>query len=65
MSNCCTIWNLANLRFYYVYALFKIAVIVQQIYARYKAGFSHDERFAQMIFAVRVLSSAAQRAMGG
>ena len=58
-------WNLANLRFYYVYALFKIAVIVQQIYARYKAGFSHDERFAQMIFAVRVLSSAAQRAMGG
>jgi aminoglycoside phosphotransferase (APT) family kinase protein len=55
--------DLTNLTFYYVYALFKIAVIVQQIYARYKAGFSHDERFAMMIFAVRVLSHAAERAM--
>jgi aminoglycoside phosphotransferase (APT) family kinase protein len=55
--------DLVHLTFYYVYALFKIAVIVQQIYARYKAGFSHDERFAQMIDAVRVLSAAAVQAM--
>jgi aminoglycoside phosphotransferase (APT) family kinase protein len=55
--------DLVNLTFYYVYALFKIAVIVQQIYARYKAGFSHDERFAKMIFAVYVLSNAAAQSM--
>jgi aminoglycoside phosphotransferase (APT) family kinase protein len=55
--------DLTNLTFYYVYALFKIAVIVQQIYARYKAGFSHDERFAMMIFAVRVLSHTAEQSM--
>lgn len=55
--------ELVNLTFYYVYALFKIAVIVQQIYSRYKAGFSHDERFSKMILAVRVLSDAAARSM--
>ncbi|GAC1368472.1 MAG: phosphotransferase family protein [Ktedonobacteraceae bacterium] len=34
--------------FYYVYGLFKIAVIAQQIYARYKKGVASDERFAQL-----------------
>jgi aminoglycoside phosphotransferase (APT) family kinase protein len=52
----------SNITFYYVYALFKIAVIVQQIYARYKAGYSQDARFAGMIFAVQVLSRAAKQA---
>ena len=51
--------DLSNIGFYYVYALFKIAVIVQQIYARYKAGYSQDERFAGLIFAVHVLSRTA------
>ena len=51
--------NISNLSFYYVYALFKIAVIVQQIYARYQAGFTQDERFASLIFAVRVLGRTA------
>jgi aminoglycoside phosphotransferase (APT) family kinase protein len=55
--------DLSNVCFYYVYALFKIAVIVQQIYARYKAGFTQDERFAALIFAVRVLGSTAARAI--
>ena len=53
--------DLTNLTFYYVYALFKIAVIVQQIYARYTAGFSHDQRFAMLILAVHVLSQAGVR----
>ncbi len=55
--------DLSDLTFYYVYALFKIAVIVQQIYARYKAGYTQDERFGKLIFAVRVLSAAAVRAI--
>jgi len=53
----------SNLLFYYVYALWKIAVIVQQIYARYKAGLTHDERFAAMIQAVRVLGRMAVMAI--
>ena len=55
--------DLSNMLFYYVYALFKIAVIVQQIYARYKAGFTKDERFAGMIFVVRMLGQMATLAI--
>ncbi len=51
--------DLSNICFYYVYALFKIAVIVQQIYARYKAGASKDQRFASLIHAVHSLSHMA------
>jgi aminoglycoside phosphotransferase (APT) family kinase protein len=49
--------------FYYVYALFKIAVIAQQIYSRYKRGFTQDERFASLISAVQVLGKTAARAI--
>ena len=35
-----------NIVFYYVYGLFKLAVIVQQIYFRYNSGLTNDERFA-------------------
>jgi aminoglycoside phosphotransferase (APT) family kinase protein len=34
--------------FYYVFALFKVAVIIQQIYYRYHHGLTKDERFASM-----------------
>ncbi len=33
-------------RFYETFALFKIAVVIQQIYYRYKRGQTNDERFA-------------------
>jgi aminoglycoside phosphotransferase (APT) family kinase protein len=55
--------DISNILFYYVYALFKIAVIAQQIYARYHAGHTQDERFAAFIFAVRMLSEAAELAI--
>jgi aminoglycoside phosphotransferase (APT) family kinase protein len=55
--------DLSNVLFYYVYALFKIAVIVQQIYARYKAGLTQDQRFAMMIFVVQVLGKTAALAI--
>ena len=35
-----------DMLFYYVFGTFKIAVIAQQIYARYRKGFTSDERFA-------------------
>jgi aminoglycoside phosphotransferase (APT) family kinase protein len=53
--------DVSHIQFYYVYALFKIAVIVQQIYNRYKQGFSHDPRFAKMIDSVRILAQSAAR----
>ena len=37
-----------DMRFYYCFGLFKIAVIVQQIYARYARGLTRDQRFAAM-----------------
>ncbi|MBT8184039.1 MAG: phosphotransferase family protein [Eudoraea sp.] len=40
--------NIDHLTFYYAYGLFKIAVIAQQIYYRYKLGHTSDERFAKL-----------------
>ncbi len=40
--------SINNLVFYYVYGLFKIAVICQQIYYRYNKGLTTDKRFAHL-----------------
>jgi aminoglycoside phosphotransferase (APT) family kinase protein len=40
--------NVSNIVFYYVFALFKVAVIIQQIYYRYHHGLTKDPRFASM-----------------
>ncbi|MEM9143629.1 MAG: phosphotransferase family protein [Bacteroidota bacterium] len=37
-----------NLTFYFAYGLFKVAVIAQQIYYRFKHGHTTDSRFAQL-----------------
>jgi hypothetical protein len=47
--------------FYLVFARFKIAVIVQQIYYRYHQGLTHDERFATMPQRINLLLRAALR----
>jgi len=52
-----------RLVFYYVYGLFKIAVIVQQIYARYKRGLTNDPRFAGLLDAVRGCAVTAAQAI--
>ncbi len=44
-----------NLIFYYVYGLFKIAVIAQQIFYRYHKGLTTDERFANLDKAAQLL----------
>jgi aminoglycoside phosphotransferase (APT) family kinase protein len=51
------------LLFGYVFGLFKIAVIVQQIYKRYRDGHSADPRFARLGAAVAVLGQQAARAL--
>jgi aminoglycoside phosphotransferase (APT) family kinase protein len=47
--------DVSNMVFYVVFARFKVAVIVQQIYYRYHAGLTKDLRFAAMAEVVRTL----------
>ena len=49
--------------FYYVFGTFKIAVIAQQIYARYVKGFTRDERFANFDSFVAALGKIAATAI--
>ncbi len=50
--------------FAYVYGLFKIAVIAQQIYRRFALGHTQDPRFAVLIQGVRILGRQSVRALG-
>jgi aminoglycoside phosphotransferase (APT) family kinase protein len=52
-----------DLVFHYVFGLFKIAVIVQQIYRRYHDGKTRDPRFAALDRAVAACGTAAGQAM--
>ncbi len=45
-----------NLSFYIAYGRWRIAVILQQIYARYKKGLTTDERFATLGDGVKILA---------
>jgi aminoglycoside phosphotransferase (APT) family kinase protein len=51
--------NVSDLVFYLVFARFKVAVIVQQIYYRYRQGLTSDARFASMGEVVKILLRAA------
>ena len=55
--------SVTNPLFYYCFGLFKIAVIIQQIYARLVRGHTHDSRFAQLNEVVAVMSQQAERAL--
>jgi aminoglycoside phosphotransferase (APT) family kinase protein len=55
--------DLSNVVFYYVFGLLKIAVIVQQIYFRYKQGLTRDERFSQLDRLVKACGRLAGRAI--
>jgi aminoglycoside phosphotransferase (APT) family kinase protein len=53
--------DLSKIHFYETFALFKIAVVIQQIYSRYARGQTDDPRFAH--FDVRVVHLARQAAI--
>ena len=55
--------DISNVVYYYVFGLFKIAVVVQQIYKRYVTGFSANPKFAAMGPAVKGLSTMAALAI--
>ena len=51
--------DLSRLPFYYAFGLFKVAVIAQQIYARFVQGHTRDPRFAHLDAAVAACASTA------
>lgn len=55
--------NVENLVFYYAYGLFKIAVIAQQIYYRYKHAHTSDLRFANLNKAAELCCNTAWQAI--
>ena len=57
--------DLANMRFYHVLGIFRLLVILQQIYLRYVRGFTQDERFASLGSAVDGLIQWARDVMRG
>lgn len=51
--------DLHDVVFYYAYGLFKVAVIVQQLHARYVGGKTEDPRYANLLPGVRALCELA------
>lgn len=57
--------DVSNMVFYRVLALFKVGVIIQQIYYRYHQGLTNDARFASLPGVVKVVLRAAWRSAEG
>ena len=55
--------SIGNMVFYYVFGAFKVAVICQQIYYRYKQGLTKDPRFAGLIHVINACGENALRAI--
>lgn len=53
--------DMSNMLFFYVFGLFKVGVIAQQIYKRYKQGFANDPRFAALIHVVDAAGKKAEQ----
>ena len=51
--------QVSDILFYFVFGTFKLAVIAQQIYFRYKKGFTNDRRFANFNHFVNSLGKIA------
>ncbi|HEY6463284.1 MAG TPA: phosphotransferase family protein, partial [Polyangiaceae bacterium] len=49
----------SNVLFYYAFALFKLAVVAQQLYKRWVDGLTKEERYAMMIEGVRAVAPSA------
>lgn len=57
--------DLSGINYYEALALFRIAVIIEQIYARYVAGQTSDERFAAFEPLAPLLANAALETIAG
>ncbi|WP_400163670.1 phosphotransferase family protein [Brevibacillus sp. TJ4] len=54
--------DLSDIHYYLTYAFYKNAVILQQIYKRWKLGESKDERFSRLLTGIRNLLAQAVKA---
>jgi aminoglycoside phosphotransferase (APT) family kinase protein len=52
-----------NIVFYYAFGSFKVGVICQQIYHRFKQGLTKDPRFASLIHVINACGENARRAI--
>lgn len=52
-------YDLSTIHFHFTFAIAKLAVVLQQIYYRYKHGITTDERFAGLMEGVRLLAMRA------
>jgi aminoglycoside phosphotransferase (APT) family kinase protein len=52
-----------NIVFYYAFGAFKVAVICQQIYYRFKQGLTKDPRFASLIHVINACGENARKAI--
>jgi aminoglycoside phosphotransferase (APT) family kinase protein len=57
--------DVSGFDFYFVFGLFRLVVIAQQIYYRFFHGQTQDKRFAMLIFAVHILDKMARGVMAG
>ena len=55
--------DLSGIQFYHVLGIFRLLVILQQIYVRYVRGFTQDERFAELDVSVQALAVWAREVM--
>jgi len=55
--------DLSDMLFYYVFGVFKVGVIAQQIYKRYALGFAQDIRFASLIHVVIACGKTALKSI--
>jgi aminoglycoside phosphotransferase (APT) family kinase protein len=55
--------SIDSITFYYAFGSFKVAVICQQIYFRYKKGVTQDPRFASLIHVIKACGENARRAI--
>ena len=51
--------DLSSIGYYHTFALFKLAVVIQQIFYRYHVGQTQDERFANFDQRVQALARTA------
>ena len=56
--------DVSNVLYYYAFALFKLAVVGQQLYRRHVDGLTRDLRMAAMGDGVKALAAAAMQAIG-
>ena len=55
--------ELPNMHYFYIFSLFKVATIAQQIYMRFAKGYTKDPRFGALLFAVHAVGAGALRSI--